>query len=89
MLSLKIRFSRIHLMTKDDLFFYLQTKKNLEFTFKDKVYSLLCDKDSDGKDIIVFGRLYEGKKYSSFGELINQAKIDNYYFKDLLEDINI
>lgn len=76
-------------MTKDDLFFYLQTKRNLEFKFKDKTYSLLCDKDNNGKDIFVFGRLYEGQPYSSFGELMNQAKIDNYFFKDLLDDINL
>ena len=75
-------------MTKDDLYFYIQTKKTLEFTFKGKNYSLLYDKDSEGNDIIVFGRVYEGKSYSSFGELMNKAKIDNYFFKDLLEDIN-
>ena len=74
-------------MTKDELYFNIQTKKNLEFKFNEKIYTLMYDKDSSGNEIIVFGRLYEGKKFSSFGDLMNNAKIDNYFFKDLLDDI--
>lgn len=75
-------------MTKDDLYFYIQTKKTLEFKFNNKTYSLFYDKDSAGKEIIVFGQIFEGKPFDSFGELMNKAKIENYFFKDLLEDIN-
>lgn len=76
-------------MTKDDLYFYIQTKKTLEFSFKGKTYTLIPDIDEKGKEIIVFGRIYEGEKYNSFGELMNKAKVENYFFKDLLEDINV
>lgn len=76
-------------MTKDQLYFYIQTRKNLEFKFKGKTYTLMYDKDSSGNEILVFGRLFQGEKYGSFGELMNKAKIDNYFFKDLLEDINL
>lgn len=76
-------------MTKDELYFNIQTKKNLEFKFNEKIYTLMYDKDSSGNEIIVFGRLYEGKKFSSFGDLMNNAKIDNYFFKDLLDDIQL
>lgn len=75
-------------MTKDDLYFYIQTKKPLEFKFNDKTYRLYYDTDSYGKDIIFFGQIFEGKPFDSFGDLMNKAKVENYFFKDLLEDIN-
>ena len=74
-------------MTKDDLYFYIQSKKELEFTFKGKTYTLNYDKDLSGKDFIIFGQIYEGKKYDSFGELMNNAKVENHYFRELLEDL--
>lgn len=74
-------------MTKDDLYFYIETKKTLEFKFQNKTYTLYYDKDSRGNDVIMFGRLYEAESFSSYGELMNKAKIDNYHFKDLLGDI--
>ena len=40
----------MYFMTKDDIYFYVQAKKNLEFTFKNKTYLLTYDKDSNGKD---------------------------------------
>ena len=49
-------------MTKDDLYFLIQTKTTKEFEYKGKTYSLLYDKDSDG-EYIRFGLLYEEKKY--------------------------
>ena len=38
-----------------------------------------------GEKVIVFGRLYEGKKYKSAGELLNTARIENHFFKDMLD----
>ena len=77
----------MYFMTKDDIYFYVQAKKNLEFTFKNKTYLLTYDKDSNGKDIIIFGQLYEGEKYHSFGELMNNAKVENYFFKEFISDL--
>lgn len=74
-------------MTKDDLYFSIQAKKTLEFQFQNKAYTLYYDKDSKGNEIIMFGRLYEAQPYDSFGDLMNNAKIDNYFLKDLLGDI--
>ena len=43
------------------------------------------DKNEKGEKVIVFGRLYEGKKYKSAGELLNTARIENHFFKDMLD----
>lgn len=74
-------------MTKDDIYFYIQTKKELEFTFKGKTYVLNYDKDDSGKEFIVFGQIYEGKRYESYGDLMNHAKVENHFFRELLEDL--
>lgn len=74
-------------MTKDDLIYLIQLHKELEFQYKGKTYSLNYDTDSNGKPLIVFGRQYEGERYSSYGEFINNAKIENSYFREILEDI--
>ena len=74
-------------MTKDDLLFLIQTKKEFEFKYKGKTYNMTYDTDGSGKNIIVFGRLYEGVRYNSYGELMNNARIDNHFFKDMLDVI--
>lgn len=74
-------------MTKDDIYFYTQVGKNLEFNFKNKTYSLTYDKDDQGNQIIIFGPLYEGTKYSSFGELMNEAKVENHFFREIIKDL--
>lgn len=73
------------LMTKDDFIFLIETKTVHEFVYKGVVYNLTYDKDKDGKDLIIFGRLYEGQKYHSVGEFLNTAKIENHFFKDMLD----
>ncbi|MCR4939936.1 MAG: hypothetical protein K5930_07510 [Treponemataceae bacterium] len=74
-------------MTLDQLRFLIETEKPFEFTFNGVKYNLTYDKDSSHKKYIVFGRLYEGKRYNSFGEFINHAKVDNYFFRELLADL--
>lgn len=74
-------------MTKEELIFCIETKKEFEFSFNEKNYNLTYDKDDNGKDWIVFGERYEGKKYSSYGEFINKARVENYFFKEILSDI--
>lgn len=72
-------------MTKDDFLFLIETQTIREFKYKDEIYRLSYDKNSDGKNIIKFGRLYEETKYDSVGELLNNAKIQNHFFKDMLD----
>ena len=72
-------------MTKDDFIFLIETRKNMEFSYNGKTYNLTYDKNNKGELEIIFGRLYEGKKYSSLGELLNTAKIENHFFKDMLD----
>ena len=76
------------LMKKEDFFFKLEARKEMEFEYKGKSYSLTYDKDDSGKEFIVFGRTFEGKKYDSYGKFMNEAKIENHFFKDMLEDLN-
>ena len=71
-------------MTKYDLYFLIQTKTTHEFKYNGKVYNLLFDKDEKG-EVIRFGLLYEEKPYKSFGELWNDAKIDNHFFREMID----
>lgn len=79
----------MHSMTKEQLFFYVETQKVFEFTYKSKVYNMTYDRDEKGNTVLVFGRLYEGKRYAGVGELLNTAKIENHFFKDMLDTIDI
>ncbi len=72
-------------MTKDDFFYMIEIRKELEFSYNGKTYQLTYDKDENGAYKIVFGQLYEGKKYDSLGEFMNTAKVENSYFKDMLD----
>jgi len=74
-------------MTKNDFIFLIETRQPLEFTYNGKVYNLTYDNDKDGNLVIVFGQLYEGVRYSSIGELLNTAKIENHYFREMLDII--
>lgn len=72
-------------MTKSDFLYMVEIHKDFEFTYKGKNYSLTYDKGDDGEYKIVFGQTYEGKKYNSLGEFLNTAKVENSYFKDMLD----
>lgn len=72
-------------MTKDDLIFLINTKKEFEFTYNGKNYNLTYDRDDNGNDLIVFGERFQGKKYASFGEFMNEARIENHFFREMLE----
>lgn len=76
-------------MTKNDLFFYIESKKELEFVYNGKVYSLTYGKNSSGEEYIAFGRLYEQERFSSFKDLYARAKIDNSYFREMLDIIEL
>ena len=51
-------------MTKEQFIFLIETQKPFEFTYNNVVYNMTYDKNEKGEKVIVFGRLYEGKKYS-------------------------
>ena len=72
-------------MTKKDLIFYINAKKELEFTYKGKNYNLTYDRNDNGDEMIVFGERFEGQKFSSFGEFINEAKIENHFFREMID----
>ncbi|MCR4578773.1 MAG: hypothetical protein K5681_00345 [Treponema sp.] len=74
-------------MTKDELIFKIETQVPFEFTYKGKVYNMTYDKAADGSILIRFGRLYEQETYDSFGQLMNNARIENHFFKDMLDII--
>ena len=76
-------------MTKDDLFFKIQTATPFEFTYNGKTYALTYDseplKDGKRKQYIIFGQIFEGKKFEDFGDLINNAKVENHFFREMLD----
>lgn len=84
-LPIKIEYNIISKMTKEQFIFLIETQKPFEFTYNNVVYNMTYDKNEKGEKVIVFGRLYEGKKYKSAGELLNTARIENHFFKDMLD----
>lgn len=63
----------------------IDSKKEFEFVYNGIKYNLTYGKDSNGKEYINFGRLYEEKNYYSYKDLMNNAKIENHFFKDMVE----
>lgn len=76
-------------MTKDDFYFKIQVKQTMEFKYNNFLYNINYDKTSDGKEIILFGRLYEEQKFDSYGDLMNNAKVENHFLKDMLEILDL
>lgn len=76
------------LMTKNDFIFLIETKKPYEFTFNNVNYNITYGKDEKG-EYIAFGERYFQKKYYSYGELMNNAWVENHYFKELIEDLEL
>ena len=76
-------------MTKDDFYFKIQVKQTMEFKYNSILYNINYDKTSDGKEIILFGRLYEEQKFHSYGDLMNNAKVENHFLKDMLEILDV
>ena len=61
----------------------------MEFKYNSILYNINYDKTSDGKEIILFGRLYEEQKFDSYGDLMNNAKVENHFLKDMLEILDL
>lgn len=75
-------------MTKEELFFLMEAKKEFEFEYKGKTYSFMQEL-SAGKQIIRFGQLYHEEEYDSFNDLFARAEIGNSYLREVLPEISI
>lgn len=73
-------------MKIEDFRFLVDCKKNYEFEIKGIKYSLTYGKDQKG-DYLAFGRLYEPQRFYSWGEFMNEAKIDNSFFREIIPDL--
>nr|WP_318741503.1 hypothetical protein [uncultured Treponema sp.] len=76
-------------MTKDELFFLLESRREFEFSYKDTIYSIMCEKDFSGKEFIKFGKLYFEEKFDSFNDLFARAEVENSYLREVIEEIQI
>lgn len=65
----------------------IETEQPLEFNFNGKKYCLTYDRAPGGKKWLVFGEQYVGVKYDSYGELMNNARVENCYFRELIPDL--
>ncbi len=74
-------------MTKEEFRFLIDTKKPFEFSYKNKNYNLTFGKDDQGKEYIAFGERYMQKNYYSWGDLMNQAKVENSFLREMLEEL--
>lgn len=74
-------------MTLDSLRFKINTKTPLEFCFRGKTYVMTYGSDEAG-DFIAFGRLYERpEQFYSTGALLNEAKVENSYLQEVIQDL--
>ena len=78
-------FNKIQTMTKDDFLFLVETETIHDFVYKGKTYTITYDKRTDGRKWIIFGDIADKQKYDSVGEFLNKAKIENHFFKDMLD----
>lgn len=74
-------------MKEADLKFILETIGRFDFNHSGSDYTIFLDKDGNGKSSFRFGRQYEFTKYSSWGEMMNEAKVENHYFKSVLREL--
>lgn len=72
-------------MTQEEFRFLVDTKKEMEFSYQGKKYSITYGTDESGRSYILFGETYMGTRYYSFAELMTDAKILNHYFREMLD----
>lgn len=75
-------------MTRNEFVHIVNSKEQREFVVDGVVYALTYDKDSSGKEYVVFGRTFQGERYTDVGELLNNAKIGNHYLRNMLEEFD-
>lgn len=77
-------------MKQEELSFLVDIKKEIEFIFNNKRYTITYGDDDNGKPYIAFGRLYdEAERFTSLSMLLNRAKIENHFFREMLPTITV
>ena len=74
-------------MTEAELKFTLETVGRFDFTHDGIDYTILLDTDKKDKRQIRFSRSFQETRFSSWGELMNLAKVENHYFKYVLREL--
>ncbi len=65
--------------------FQIDTRREVEFNFSGKTYTITYSSQDDGTPCIAFGRLYDPpEKFSDFRDLMNRAKVGNYFLRELI-----
>lgn len=75
-------------MTRNEFIHLVSSKEQREFVVDGVVYALTYDRDTSGKEYVVFGRTFQGERYTDVGELLNNAKIGNRYLRNMLEEFD-
>lgn len=71
-------------MTIDAFNYLVAVKKELEFAYNGKTYTLTYGKDDKG-DYLAFGRLYDTpQRFRSAVELLNAVKLENHFLREVL-----
>ena len=71
-------------MTKEEFRYLIDVKKDCEFQYNGKNYNITYEKSSGGEEYICFGERYFQKKIDSWGEFINEAKVENHFLREML-----
>lgn len=72
-------------MTKEEFRYIIDLKKEFEFSYNGKNYNLTYGKTEGGQDFIAFGERFFQQKFSSWGELMNTAKVENHFLREMLD----
>ena len=75
-------------MTQEQLKFIIETGKEFDFTVKRKKYLIYYSKTPEGKHLIHLSEDFIPiGTYESFTHLMTEAKIQNSFFKEVLNDL--
>lgn len=72
-------------MKLEDFRFMIDCKKNFEFEYHGIRYNLTHGKDEKG-EYIAFGQVYEQNRFYSWGEFMNEARVENSFFREFIQD---
>lgn len=75
-------------MKREQFRFLIDTETVYEFKYKEKNYSISYGKDEKGS-YIAFGERYLQEKYYSYGEFMNNARVENSFFREMIEDLEL
>ncbi|MCI6810426.1 MAG: hypothetical protein MR958_09620 [Spirochaetia bacterium] len=71
-------------MTLEEFRYLVDIKRVYEFKYKGKNYNLRYGCDEKG-EYLRFGEQFLETNYYSVGEFLNTARVENSFFKDMLE----